>query len=44
MYCGYSNHFGPNKFGDQDVLECCLRYIGDAMDACLIYKEGAITI
>ena len=43
MYCGQSNHFGPNQFGDQDVLEYGFRYIGDAMDACLIYKEGVFT-
>jgi hypothetical protein len=42
MYCGYSNHFGPNKFGDQYVLECCFRYIEDAMDAWLIHKEDLV--
>lgn len=40
MYCSYSNYFGPNKVGDQNVLEYCFRYIGDAMDACLGYKES----
>ena len=44
MYCSYSNYFGPNEFGNQNVLECCFRYIGDAIDACLNYKEGVLTM
>ena len=40
MYGSLSNYFGPNKFGDPLVLEVCFRYIGDALDDCLFYKEG----
>ncbi len=44
MYCSVSNYFGPNEVGDHFVLECCFRYIGDALDACLIHKEGGVTM
>ena len=39
MYCSFSNYFGPNVFGDHIVLECCFRYIGNALDAWLILME-----
>jgi hypothetical protein len=39
MYCSFSNYFGPNVFGDHIVLECCFRYIGDALDAWFIHIE-----
>ena len=42
MYCILANYFGPNEFGDHLVLECCFRYIGDALDACLIHKEEVV--
>ena len=31
---------GPNELGNHVVLEFCFRYNGDALDACLINKEG----
>ena len=40
MYCSLSNYLEPNEFGNHFVLELCFRYIGDALDACLILKEG----
>ena len=39
MYCSLSNYFRPNVFGDHIVLECCFRYIGDALDAWFIHIE-----
>ena len=44
MYYSLSNYFGPNKFGDHIVLEYCFRYIGYALGACLICKEGGVTM
>ena len=35
--------FGPNKLGTKMYLNIVLRYIGDTMDACPIYKEGVVT-
>ena len=44
MYCSCSNYFGPNEFGCHFVLEFVFRYNGDALEACLIYKEGGVTM
>ena len=44
MYCSLANYFGPNMFGDHFVLECCFRYFGEALDACIIHKEGGVTM
>ena len=44
MYCSCSNYFGPNEFGHHFVLEFVLGTFGDALEACLIYKEGAVTM
>ena len=35
---------GPNEFGNHVVLEFYFRYNGDALDACLIHKEGVLTM
>jgi len=44
MYCSCSNYFGPNEFGDHGVLEFVLGTFGDALEACLTYKKGVITM
>ena len=44
MYCSCSNYFGPNEFGHLFVLEFVLGTFGDALEACLIYKEGVVTM
>ena len=40
----YLTTLGPNEFGNHGVLEFCFRYNGDALDACLIHKEGVLTM
>ena len=40
----YLTTMGPNEFGNHFVLEFCFRYNGDALDACLIHKEGVLTV
>ena len=44
MYCSCSNYFGPNEFGHHFVFEFVLGTCGDALEACLIYKEGGVTM
>ena len=44
MYCSCSNYFGPKEFGHHFVLEFVLGTFGDALEACLIYKEGVVTM
>ena len=40
----YLTTMGPNEFGNHFVLECCFSYNGYALDACLIHKEGVLTM